>query len=277
MLAESRQDRRISDIATPSMTNSVLKIVIVDDEPLARDRVRDLLKSHRDVKIVGEARNGQEAIQTITLLQPDIVFLDVQMPDMDGFEVLKSLDSNSIPLVIFVTAFDEYALRAFEFHALDYLMKPFDRERFTKAINHAKLQATLRKDRDTSRIIRLLEDIKPRAGYLERFVIKAGETVHFVRASEVDSIEAEGNYVRLKVGNAAHLLRDTLNNIESQIDPQIFVRIHRSTIVNMNRVRELQTWARGEYRVVLHSGASHTLSRGYREHFESVISRPSGQ
>jgi two-component system LytT family response regulator len=259
------------------MTNSVLKIVIVDDEPLARDRVRDLLKFHRDVKIVGEARNGQEAIQTITLLQPDIVFLDVQMPDMDGFEVLKSLDSNSIPLVIFVTAFDEYALRAFEFHALDYLMKPFDRERFTKAINHAKLQAALSKDRDTSHIIRLLEDIKPRAGYLERFVIKAGETVHFVRASEVDSIEAEGNYVRLKVGNAAHLLRDTLNNIESQIDPQIFVRIHRSTIVNMNRVRELQTWARGEYRVILHSGASHTLSRGYREHFESVISRPSAQ
>src|ERR1043166_41871 len=133
------------------MTNSVLKIVIVDDEPLARDRVRDLLKFHRDAKIVGEARNGQEAIQTITLLQPDIVFLDVQMPDMDGFEVLKSLDSNSIPLVIFVTAFDEYALRAFEFHALDYLMKPFDRDRFTKAFNHAKLKAILTNDRVTFR------------------------------------------------------------------------------------------------------------------------------
>jgi len=259
------------------MTNSVLKTVIVDDEPLARDRIRELLKSHTDVRIAGEARNGQEAIQTITLQQPDIVFLDVQMPDMDGFEVLTALDPKSIPLIIFVTAFDEYALRAFEFHAVDYLMKPFDRERFAKAVNHAKLQAMLSRDRDTSRIIRLLEDIKPKTGYLERFVIKAGETVHFVKAAEVDSIEAEGNYVRLKVGNTAHLLRDTLNNIESQIDPRIFVRIHRSTIINMNRVRELQTWARGEYRVVLHSGASHTLSRGYREHFESVISKPSGQ
>ena len=253
---------------------AVLEVVIVDDEPLARDRIRELLKSHRDVEIVGEARNGQEAIETITLQRPDIVFLDVQMPDMNGFEVLKALDLNSIPLIIFVTAFDEYALRAFEFHAVDYLMKPFDRQRFAKAIDYAKLQVTLTKDRDTSRIIRLLEDIKPRTGYLERFIIKTGETVHFVQASEVDSIEAEGNYVRLKIGNSSHLLRDTLNNIESQIDPRLFVRIHRSTIVNMNRVRELQTWARGEYRVVLHSGASHTLSRGYRDHFESVISRP---
>jgi len=254
--------------------SAVLTVVIVDDEPLARDRVRELLKSHRDVKIVGEARNGQEAIQTITLQRPDIVFLDVQMPDMDGFEVLKALDS--IPLTIFVTAFDAYALQAFEFHALDYLMKPFDRDRFSKAVNHAKLQATQRTDRDTSRIIRLLEDIKPKTGYLERFVIKAGETVHFIRTSEVDSIEAEGNYVRLKVGNSSHLLRDTLNKIESQVDPRMFVRIHRSTIVNMDRVRELQTWARGEYRVVLHSGASHILSRSYREHFESVISKPTG-
>ena len=254
--------------------NSALKVVIVDDEPLARDRIRELLTTHSDVEIVGEARNGQQALETIIVQQPDLVFLDVQMPDMDGFEVLKALDSDSIPLIIFVTAFDEYALRAFEFHAIDYLMKPFDRERFAKAIKHAKLQATRTKDRDTSNIIKLLEDIKPKTGYLERFIIKSGETVHFVPASEVDSIEAEGNYVRLRVGNCSHLLRETLNNIESQINPRQFVRIHRSTIVNMDRVRELQTWARGEYRVVLHSGASHTLSRGYRDHFENVISRP---
>ena len=257
--------------------DSVLRVVIVDDEPLVRHRIRELLKSHPDLEIVGEARNGTEAIETITIQQPDLLFLDVQMPDMDGFEVLTALDSDSLPLVIFVTAYDEHALRAFEVHAIDYLMKPFDSKRFAKALDHAKLQTTVTKGRDTSRIIKLLESVKPKTGYLERFVIKTGETVQFVRAVDVDSIEAEGNYVRLRVGNSAYLLRETLNNIESQVDPRLFVRIHRSTIVNMDRVRELQTWARGEYRVVLHNGASHTLSRGYRDHFESVISKPSAR
>jgi|SRR5262245_7672089 len=255
--------------------NSVLRVVIVDDEPLARHRIRVLLKSHPEVAIVGEARNGAEAIETIATQRPDLVLLDVQMPDMDGFEVLKSLDANSLPLVIFVTAYDAHALRAFEVHAIDYLMKPFDSKRFAKALDHAKLQTAVTKARDTSRIIKLLENIKQKTGYLERFVIKTGETVQFVRAVDVDSIEAEGNYVRLKVGSSSYLLRETLNNIESQVDPRLFVRIHRSTIVNMDRVRELQTWARGEYRVVLHNGASHTLSRGYRDHFESVITKPS--
>jgi two-component system LytT family response regulator len=254
--------------------SSVLQAVIVDDEPLARDRIRELLKSHRDVKIVGEARNGQEAIQTITLQRPDIVFLDVQMPDMDGFEVLKALEPNSIPLIIFITAFDEYALRAFEFHALDYLLKPFDRDRFAKAVHHARTQIAVK---NREHIMNLLEDLGSRKRFLERFAIKNGETVKYIRAADVDSMEAEGNYVRLNVASSSYLLRDTLTNLEAQIDPRQFVRIHRSTIVNMNRVRELQTWARGEYRVILHSGASHPLSRGYRDHFENVISRPSGR
>ena len=256
--------------------NSALRIVIIDDELLARHRIRELLKSHRDVEIIGEARNGKEAIETIARQRPDLVFLDVQMPDMDGFEILKKLDPASLPFVIFVTAYDQYALRAFEVHAVDYLMKPFDRERFGKAINHARSRLAA-KGSDAQHLVSLLEDLSSRKTFVERFAIKNGETIHYIRASDVDSIEAEGNYVRLKVANSSYLLRDTLNNIESQIDPRLFVRIHRSTIVNMNRVRELQTWARGEYRVVLHNGAAHTLSRGYREHFESAISKSSVQ
>jgi two-component system LytT family response regulator len=255
--------------------NSTLRVVIVDDEPLARERIRELLKSHSDVEIVGEARNGQEAVETIKRQRPDIVFLDVQMPDIDGFEVLKAFDSNSVPLIIFVTAFDQYALRAFEFHAVDYLMKPFDRQRFAQAVNHAKAQLTV-KNRDTGYLVNLLEDLGSKKRFRERFAIKNGETIHYIRASDIDSIEAEGNYVRLNVASSSYLLRETLSNVESQIDPGLFVRIHRSTIVNMNRVRELQTWARGEYRVVLHGGACHTLSRGYRDHFESVITKGSG-
>ena len=248
------------------------EVLIVDDEPLARDRIREMLKGDREVQIIGEAGNGREAIEAISVHAPDIVFLDVQMPDMDGFEVLKTLKMNRLPLIIFCTAYDQHALRAFDVHAIDYLMKPFDRKRFANALDHAKDRLKLPAgDPDTERIMTLLNELKKGAKYLERFAIKKGEKVIFVRAEDVDSIEAEGNYVRLNLANTSHLLRDTINTIESQIDPRIFVRIHRSTIVNMNRVKELQSWGKGEYRVVLHSGACHTLSRGYREHFDSFI------
>ncbi len=249
-----------------------IKVLIVDDEPLARDRIREMLKGDREIKIIGEARNGCEAVEAMTDHAPDIVFLDVQMPDMDGFEVLNTLRVKRMPLIIFVTAYDQHAVHAFDVHAIDYLMKPFDRKRFAKALSHAKDQMKRPPDEaDTGVIRRFLEDLKVGVRHLERFAIKTGEKVLFVRAEEVDSIEAEGNYVRLNVANSSHLLRDTINSIEAQIDPRTFVRIHRSTIVNMNRVKELQTWARGEYRVVLHTGASHTLSRGYREHFDHFI------
>jgi two-component system, LytTR family, response regulator len=249
------------------------RVLIIDDEPLARDRIREMLKHDRSVQIIGEARNGAEAVAAITTEAPDIIFLDVQMPDMDGFDVLKALAVESMPLVIFVTAYDQHAIRAFDVHAIDYLMKPFDRKRFAKALDRAKAQLKRTNEPDTGRILKLLEEMKAGAGYLERFSIKNGASIVFVRAQDVDSIEAEGNYVRLNIANSSHLLRDTLNRIEAQIDPRTFVRIHRRTIVNINRVRELQTWARGESRVVLHSGASHTLSRGYRERFENFISK----
>ena len=248
------------------------RVLIVDDEPLARDRIREMLKGDREIGTIGEARNGREAIEAITAQAPDIVFLDVQMPDLDGFEVLKAVGEKCLPLIIFVTAYDQHALRAFDVHAIDYLMKPFDRERFARALDYAKDQMKRPTDeRDTGRMIRLLEELKAGAKYLERLAIKTGEKVLFIRAEDVDSLEAEGNYVRVNVGTSSYMLRETINSIESQLDPRAFVRIHRSTIVNMNRVKELQAWARSEYRVMLDNGASYTLSRGYREHFDNFI------
>ena len=248
-----------------------IKALIVDDEPLARDRIREMLKEHPEVEVIAEARNGQEAIQAVASQNPDLVFLDVQMPDLDGFSVLQNLDVQKIPLIIFVTAYDQHALRAFDVHAVDYLTKPFDRNRFAEAIDHAKVYMKGTKEPDTARILSMLQEIRAGERYLERFAVKNGETVFFVRAEDVDAIEAQGNYVRLSLAGSSHLLRDTLNNVESQINPRMFVRIHRRTIVNIDRVKEVQTWARGEYRVVLFTGAHYTLSRGYRQHFEKLI------
>ena len=248
-----------------------IKALIVDDELLARDRIREMLKEHPEFEVIGEARNGQEAIDCITTQNPDLVFLDIQMPDLNGFDVLQKLNLEKLPLIIFVTAYDQYAVRAFDAHAVDYLTKPFDRKRFAEAVDQAKVFMKGAKEPDTARILSMLQELRAGARYLERFAIKNGETVFFVRAEDVDAIEAEGNYVRLSLGSSSHLLRDTLNNIEAQINPRMFVRIHRRTIVNINRVKELQTWARGEYRVVLFTGAHYTLSRGYRQHFESFI------
>ena len=248
-----------------------IKALIVDDEPLARDRIRELLKEHPEVEVIGEARNGQEAIAAVANHNPDLVFLDVQMPDLDGFDVLRNLDVERLPVIIFVTAYDQYALRAFDVHAVDYLTKPFDRERFARAVDQAKVFMKGAKEPDTARILNMLQELRAGTRYLERFAIKNGETLFFVRAEDVDAIEAQGNYVRLSLANSSHLVRDTLNNIESQINPRTFVRIHRRTIVNINRVKEVQTWGRGEYRVVLVTGAHYTLSRGYRQHFEEFI------
>ena len=248
-----------------------IKALIVDDEPLARDRIREMLKEHPEVEVIGEARNGQEAVDFVANHNPDLVFLDIQMPDLDGFDVLQKLDAAQLPLIIFVTAYDQYALRAFDVHAVDYLTKPFDRERFAEAIDHAKVFMKGAREPDTARILNMLQELRAGSRYLERFAIKNGETLFFVRAVDVNAIEAQGNYVRLNLANSSHLLRDTLNNIESQINPRMFVRIHRRTIVNIDRIKEVQTWARGEYRVVLVTGAHYTLSRGYRQHFEKFI------
>ena len=249
-----------------------IRALIVDDEPLARRRLRRMLARDAEVEIAGDCENGREAVARIRELRPDLVFLDVQMPEMDGFEVLEAVGAVAMPLVIFVTAFDQYALQAFEVCALDYLLKPFDRRRFEKALNRAK--ARLLSDRTSDvgqQALALLEELRARSSHLERLVVKSGGRAFFLKTEEIDWIEAEGKYVRLHVGKESHLLREAIGSIETQLDPKRFPRIHRSTIVNIERVRELQPWFHNEYRVILRDGTELMLSRSCRKRLGDLL------
>ena len=248
------------------------RVLIADDEPLARERLRMLLAREEWVEIAGECHNGAEAVTAIQKLRPDLVFLDVQMPGATGFDVIEAVGVAHMPPVVFVTAYDRYALRAFDVHALDYLLKPFDRERFQQALARAR-QHLERKDAGDleRRLLELVQDLRSSPQRPERFVIKSGGRVFFVRTDEIDWIEAAGNYVKLHVGSEAHLLRETMNSLEAQLDPDTFYRIHRCHIVNIERVKELQPWFNGEYVVFLRSGTRLTLSRGYREKLQDRL------
>lgn len=257
------------------MTNAEkLRVFIVEDEPLAREKMRTMLRKDTDIEVVGEAADGKQAVEGIKQRRPDLLFLDVQIPGMDGFRVLESLKTERLPMVIFVTAYDQYALRAFEFYALDYLLKPFDRQRLSKALDRAKSQ--VRKDRGVHMndgILELLRELKEKPKHLSRIAIRTDGRVFFVKAEEVDWIGAEGNYVSLHMGKESYLLRETISNMESQMDPARFLRIHRSTIVNIDRVKELQPWFHGEYRVLLRDGTQLVLSRSYREKFHETFGK----
>jgi two-component system, LytTR family, response regulator len=254
-------------------TRRLTRVLIADDEPLARERLRMLLAGETWLQIVAECQNGTEAIEAIDRLYPDLVLLDVQMPGATGFEVIEAVRPDRMPLIVFVTAFDKYALRAFDVHALDYLLKPFDRERFGQSLARARQQLERPGNGDLERrLLALVQDLRA-APRLERFVIKSGGRVFFVRADEIDWIEAAGNYVKLHVGRDAHLFRETMSTLESRLDPDTFFRIHRSHIVNIERVKELQPWFNGEYVVFLRSGTRLTLSRGYREKLQARIGR----
>jgi two-component system LytT family response regulator len=249
-----------------------IRLLTVDDEPLAREKVRTMVAADPEMEIIGECTNGAEAIAAVHGLRPDLMLLDVQMPQIDGFAVLDALKSDYLPLVIFVTAFDHYAIQAFEVHALDYLLKPFDRERFEAAIEHAKthLRGTRNGHLD-QRILSLLKQIEADSRYLERLVVKTGGRVFFLLTAEIDWIEAEGNYVNVHAARKSHLLRESISGLEAQLDPKDFIRIHRSTIVNLRRVKELQPWSHGEYHVILHDGTQLTLSRNYRDNLQHVL------
>ncbi len=249
-----------------------IRTLIVDDEPLARTRIRSLLEREPDIEVVGESGDGQQAVAMIQELQPDLLFLDVQMPALDGFAVLEAIDAERLPAVIFVTAYDRYAIRAFDVHALDYLLKPFDRERFPRALERARAQ--LQRDEKVAaseKLLALIEDVQSQKKPLQRLVIKAAGRVFFLRLEEIDWIEAAGNYVKLHVGAETHLLRETMNALEGRLNAEQFVRIHRSTIVNLDRIQELQPWFHGDYRVILHDGTQLTLSRGYRQKLQELL------
>jgi len=255
--------------------DSSARVVIADDEPLARERLRMLLEGQADIEVIAECQDGTQAIDAIRRLRPDLVFLDVQMPGATGFEVVAALDQERLPLVVFVTAFDKYALRAFDVHALDYLLKPFDRDRFLQALTRARNQLDRPANGDLRRrLLDLVRNLEPAPPRLDRFVIKSGGRVFFVRADEIDWIESAGNYVKLHVGADVHLFRETMNALEAQLSPETFYRIHRCYIVNIERVKELQPWFNGEYVVLLRTGARLTLSRGYREKLQDRIGRP---
>jgi two-component system, LytTR family, response regulator len=250
------------------------RVVIADDEPLGRERLRMLLAAEDWLEVVAECQDGPSAISAIQKQRPDLVFLDVQMPGATGFEVIEAIGVSRMPCVVFVTAYDRYALRAFDVHALDYLLKPFDRERFQQALARARQQLNGHPSGELERrLLALVQDLKPAQQRLERFVVKSGGRVFFLRADEIEWIEAAGNYVKLHAGTEAHLFRETMNALEAQLNPDLFFRIHRSHIVNIERVRELQPWFNGEYVVFLRSGARLTLSRGYREKLQERIGR----
>ena len=253
-----------------------IRTLIVDDEPLARDKVKRFLRDETDLEIVGECGDGKEAVSAIKNLKPDLVFLDIQMPEMNGFQVLQTIGPERLPVVIFATAYDQYAIQAFDVHALDYLLKPFNRERFRRAVGRARKQLEPQSGEDLDKRLRaLLADLKTDKKYLERLVIKSVGRVFFIKINEIDWIEAAGNYVKLHVGRESHMLRETMNGLEAKLDPDKFLRIHRSTLVNIDRIKELHPLFSGDYTVVLQNGAQLTLSRSYRDRLLELFEKSS--
>lgn len=249
----------------------MIHALIVDDEPLARHGIRVRLERLGGVEVMGECATGSEAVTVIRHLAPDLVFLDVQMPGLDGFDVVEQVGVDRMPITIFVTAYDTHALRAFDVHALDYLLKPIDDERFDTAVERARRRIAEREGSAMNRkLASALEEIRPR-----RILIKDRGRVVILNESDVDWVEAEGDYVRVHTGGRGHLLRETMAAMEERLDPASFARIHRSAIVNVSRIRQLKPHANREYTVVLRDGTKLRLSRGYRDalrgHFQDHL------
>ena len=232
------------------------RVVIVDDEALARERVRTLLASANGVTIVGECSGGRDAVETILAERPDLVLLDVQMPDLNGFEVLEAVAAEWLPAVIFVTAYDEYAIKAFDVHAIDYLLKPIEPDRFRKALTRATKQGLLS-----------LLDERP----IDRLVIRARGKVSFLKPSEIDWIEADGKHAVLHAGRDTHVVRHTLTRLEQRLAAHGFVRVHRSAIVNVDRIKELEPWFHGEYVVILKDGTKLTSSAAHSQALHRIV------
>lgn len=247
-----------------------LRAIVVDDEPLARDSIRALLAHENDIVITGEA-TGIDAAALVARTRPDIMFLDIQMPDVDGFALLEKIGAEAVPAVVFVTAYDRYALRAFDVHAIDYLLKPFDDSRFRDALARARERAQSRRRGEIDR--RIAELLADRRASQSRFLVRVRDKSIVIDAGDIDWIEAADYYVSLHVGGASHLLRQTMNEIETQLDPARFFRVHRSAIVNIERVREIHPLFRGDCAVVLRDGTRVKLSRTRRDEFESLFRR----
>ena len=249
-----------------------IRSLIVDDEPLARARIRELLARESDIEVIAECTNGTEAVAAIGGEEPDLVFLDVQMPELNGFGVLEQLGGQRLPVIVFVTAHDAYALKAFEVHALDYLLKPFDRDRFRRTLDRARETIQTRATGDFDRRLgELLNQVGDGRQYLRRMIVKGDEASVLLQVKDIDYFESAGNYIRICVGKDRYLLRETMNGLEGSLDPGQFVRIHRSFIVNLDRVRGFEPYFHGDYVVRLHDGRSLTLSRTFRDRVEERL------
>jgi two-component system LytT family response regulator len=260
---------------------TAIRTLIVDDMPPARSRVRRALAKADDFEVIGECGDGAAAITSIRELQPDLVFLDVQMPEIDGFGVVAALEPSERPVILFVTAHDEYALRAFEVHALDYLLKPFDNERFERALERVREQVRLRQGQGVDRRLESLlkqlrpdtryKQLRPDTRYLRRIAVKARGRTRLINVADIDWIGAEGNYLNLHVGSETHLIRETMATIEQQLDPDRFARIHRSTIVNLDRVSEISPLFNGDQSIRLANGEELTASRSHYDNLKSLL------
>jgi two-component system LytT family response regulator len=243
-----------------------IRVLVVDDEPLARRAIRRFLSKHAGVNVIGECGDGESAVCLIREKKPDLVFLDIQMPEMDGFHVLSEVGADEMPVTIFVTGYDRYALRAFDANAIDYLLKPIGKDRFERALTRAqrRIAGEFKYD-EAHRIISSLERLAAVQTYPDRLAIAKNGRVQFVATKDIDWIEADGNYARLHVGKREHEFRETLTSLEEKLNPAEFLRIHRSTIVNIQRIKEIQAWFHGHHRVLLQNGTELRMSRYQRE------------
>jgi two-component system LytT family response regulator len=270
--------------------NRKIRVLIVDDEALARKGVRVMIANDPEIEVIAECRSGREAVTVIREQTPDLVFLDIQMPEMDGFQVIEEVGAKQMPVTVFVTAFDEYALRAFEAQALDYLLKPFDHDRFDTALQRAKTQVRQQNLGEMSEsILAVLTDMRPTPvestlqgdnskppepevqGSIDRVVIKSGGRIYFLKVEEIDWVEGTGDYLSLHAGSQTHLIRETMGKFHAKLDSKKFLRIHRSTIVNIERIKDIQSVFKGEYIVTLTSGTRLNSSRGYRHQLQALL------
>lgn len=248
--------------------------IVVDDEPLARKRLKRMLKAHSDIRVVSECQNGREAVEAIRKNTPAVIFLDIQMPGLNAFDVIEQIGSSSMPLIVFVTAFSEHAIQAFEVNAADYLLKPFDEEKVNRAIKRVRERLSSGQSTESGlyqRLLRVAEQTREVQQYASRFLIKTKDRSVFVRVEKVDWIEAAGKYARLYCGKEYQLLRQSMHELEKQLDPLKFARIHRSIIVNLDSIREFQQLFHGELLAVLNDGTELTVSRRYRSKLDSRV------
>lgn len=249
-----------------------LRALVIDDEPLARKALLRLLKNEPDINVIGQCSDGESAVETIRRTNPDLVFLDVQMPEMDGFRVVETIGASQMPVTIFVTAFDRYALDAFDANAVDYLLKPFAADRLARALRRARDRCTGRQDREAAqRLFSLLDRTRSQSDYAQRLPVSVRGRILFVSVADIDWIGAEGNYACLHASRKIYEVRETMQSLMDKLDPRDFVRIHRSTIVNVRRIREIRPWFQGSHIVQLNSGEELRMSRYQREAVERLF------